>query len=468
MFGFLRRKKPAETPASPLEAAAEPPEAVAAPCAPADAPGAGEVDERALEAAALAAAPVDNSVREALAGEAPGAAEQAPAAKPGFWSRFIPGGKAPLQTGEPPADSGREAIPAGPPASETAPAAPAAPDVSAETSSGPSTVPGAAASAAAPVAPGGASSAPVPAPLPDRTPWLARLKQGLSRTSGNIATLFVGVKVDEALFEELETALLTSDTGVETTTFLLGALRERVRTERLTDPMQVKAALRALLVELLAPLEQPIDIDRAEPLVMMIAGVNGAGKTTSIGKLAKHLRREGKTVLLAAGDTFRAAAREQLAQWGSRNEVEVIAQQGGDPAAVAYDAVSAGIARRTGVVMVDTAGRLPTQTHLMDELRKVRRVIGKAMPDAPHEVLLVLDGNTGQNMLAQVKAFDDAVQLTGLVVTKLDGTAKGGALAALAHTRRAKPVPVYFIGVGEGIDDLQAFSADEFAAALLD
>jgi fused signal recognition particle receptor len=468
MFGFLRRKKPAETPASPLEAAAEPPEAVAAPLAPADAPGAGEVDERALEAAALAAAPVDDSVREALADEAPGAAEQAPAAKPGFWSRFIPGGKAPVQTGEPTADTRREALPAGTPASETAPAAPAAPDVSAETSSGPSTVPGAAASAAAPVAPGGASSAPVPAPLPDRTPWLARLKQGLSRTSGNIATLFVGVKVDEALFEELETALLTSDTGVETTTFLLGALRERVRKERLTDPMQVKAALRALLVELLAPLEQPIDIDRAEPLVMMIAGVNGAGKTTSIGKLAKHLRREGKTVLLAAGDTFRAAAREQLAQWGSRNEVEVIAQQGGDPAAVAYDAVSAGIARRTGVVMVDTAGRLPTQTHLMDELRKVRRVIGKAMPDAPHEVLLVLDGNTGQNMLAQVKAFDDAVQLTGLVVTKLDGTAKGGALAALAHTRRAKPVPVYFIGVGEGIDDLQAFSADEFAAALLD
>jgi fused signal recognition particle receptor len=436
MFGFLRRNKPAETPAAPTEAAAEPTEVAAAaePFRPADASDAGgTVDERALEAAALAAAPVDDSVREAVADEAPGAAEPAPAAKPGFWSRFIPGGKAPapapVPAGEPTADTRREAPPAGTPASE---------------------------------------AALVPAPLPDRKPWLARLKQGLSRTSGNIATLFVGVKVDEALFEELETALLTSDTGVETTAFLLGGLRERVRKERLTDPMQVKAALRALLVELLAPLEQPIDIDRAEPLVMMIAGVNGAGKTTSIGKLAKHLRREGKTVLLAAGDTFRAAAREQLAQWGSRNEVEVIAQQGGDPAAVAYDAVSAGIARRTGVVMVDTAGRLPTQTHLMDELRKVRRVIGKAMPDAPHEVLLVLDGNTGQNMLAQVKAFDDAVQLTGLVVTKLDGTAKGGALAALAHTRRAKPVPVYFIGVGEGIDDLQAFSADEFAAALLD
>ncbi|MEI7447456.1 MAG: signal recognition particle-docking protein FtsY, partial [Burkholderiales bacterium] len=321
--------------------------------------------------------------------------------------------------------------------------------------------------AAPPVPAAPASVELVPAPMADRKPWLARLKQGLSRTSSNLAGLFVGVKVDEALFEELEAALLTSDTGVETTTWLLERLRERVRRDRITDAMQVKAALRALLVELLAPLERPIDIDRAEPLVMMIAGVNGAGKTTSIGKLAKHLRGEGKTVLLAAGDTFRAAAREQLAQWGSRNDVDVIAQAGGDPAAVAFDAVSAGIARRSGVVMVDTAGRLPTQNHLMDELRKVRRVIGKAMADAPHEVLLVLDGNTGQNMLAQVKAFDEAVQLTGLVVTKLDGTAKGGALAALAHTRRDRPVPVYFIGVGEGIDDLQAFSADEFAGALV-
>jgi fused signal recognition particle receptor len=201
---------------------------------------------------------------------------------------------------------------------------------------------------------------------------------------------------------------------------------------------------------------------------MMITGVNGAGKTTSIGKLARHLRREGKSVLLAAGDTFRAAAREQLALWGSRNEVDVISQQGGDPAAVAFDAVAAGRARGTGVVMIDTAGRLPTQQHLMDELKKVRRVLAKAMDGAPHEVLLVLDGNTGQNMLAQVRAFDDAVQLTGLIVTKLDGTAKGGALAALAHTRRERPIPVYFIGVGEGIDDLQAFSAEEFAGALVD
>jgi fused signal recognition particle receptor len=302
----------------------------------------------------------------------------------------------------------------------------------------------------------------------DRRPWLARLKQGLSRTRGNIAVLFTGVRIDEALYEDLETALLSGDTGFETTQWLLTALREKVRKDKLTDTSQVKAALRGLLVELLAPLERQIDIDQASPLVMMIAGVNGAGKTTSIGKLARHLHGEGKSVLLAAGDTFRAAAREQLAQWGSRNQVDVIAQEGGDPGAVAFDAVAAGRARGTGVVMVDTAGRLPTQTHLMDELKKIRRVIGKAMDGAPHEVLLVLDGNTGQNMLAQVKAFDDAVQLTGLIVTKLDGTARGGALVALAHTRRDRPIPICFIGVGEGIDDLQAFSADEFAGALID
>ncbi len=302
----------------------------------------------------------------------------------------------------------------------------------------------------------------------ERRTWVKRLRDGMSRTRGNLSGLFSNVQVDDALFDELETALIASDAGVATTQWLMQRLQERVRRERLADAEQVRLALRALLVDLLMPLEKPMDIDAAEPLVMMIAGVNGAGKTTSIGKLAHHLQREGKSILLAAGDTFRAAAREQLAEWGSRNRVDVIAQQGGDPAAVAFDAVHAGRARRTGIVIIDTAGRLPTQTHLMEELRKIRRVVAKALEGAPHETLLVLDGNTGQNMLAQVKAFDETVPLTGLIVTKLDGTAKGGALAALAFTRRERPIPVYFIGVGEKIDDLQAFSAEEFAGALLD
>ena len=334
----------------------------------------------------------------------------------------------------------------------------------------PSTTAPPSASAPPTLTPASAEIAPAPTPAApsDRRSWFSRLRDGLSKTRGALTGLFTGVRIDEALFEELETALLVSDAGVPTTQWILEQLRERVRTRKLEEASQVKAALRELMTELLLPLERPLDIDQAEPLVMMIAGVNGAGKTTSIGKLTRHLQREGKTVLLAAGDTFRAAAREQLAQWGERNGVAVIAQQGGDPAAVAFDAVSAGRARGTGVVLIDTAGRLPTQQHLMEELRKVRRVLGKAMEDAPHETLLVLDGNTGQNMLAQVRAFDETCPLTGLIVTKLDGTAKGGALVALAHTRRDRPIPVYFIGVGEGVDDLQSFSAQEFAAALLD
>jgi len=461
MFGFLRRKKPAEPEAAPGTGAAEasasrPPEAP-----PADLTAAVAAPLASAQAPASATAPVPTDAAPT---------EPAPA-RSGFWSRFIPGGRAAPEPTTPATPEDGATVDPGEAAAIEAEAAAAA-----EAAFEQDERERAAREAATPVPAAAAVTSPataagpvelVPAAMPDRKPWLARLKQGLSRTSGNLAVLFVGVKVDEGLFEELETALITSDTGVETTAWLLSSLRERVKRERLTDAMQVKGALRALLVELLAPLERPIDIDRAEPLVMMITGVNGAGKTTSIGKLARHLRREGKTVLLAAGDTFRAAAREQLAQWGSRNDVEVIAQQGGDPAAVAFDAVAAGIARRTGVVMVDTAGRLPTQTHLMDELRKIRRVTAKAMEGAPHEVLLVLDGNTGQNMLAQVRSFDDAVQLTGLIVTKLDGTAKGGALAALAHTRRDRPIPVYFIGVGEGIDDLQAFSAEEFAGALV-
>ena len=303
---------------------------------------------------------------------------------------------------------------------------------------------------------------------PARAGWFARLRGGLARTRSQLGSIFSRNRIDETLYEELETALLASDTGYGTTTWLLDELRERAQRDRINDAATLKTALIDILTELLSPLEKPIDVDRADPLVMMITGVNGAGKTTSIGKLARHLHQIDQSVLLAAGDTFRAAAREQLARWGERNQVHVIANEGGDPAAVAFDAIKAGQARKVDVVMVDTAGRLPTQRHLMDELKKIRRVIGKAMDDAPHEVLLVLDGNTGQNMLAQVQAFDEAVQLTGLVVTKLDGTAKGGAIAALAHTRRDNPLPVYFIGVGEGVEDLQAFSAREFATALLD
>jgi fused signal recognition particle receptor len=307
----------------------------------------------------------------------------------------------------------------------------------------------------------------LPPPEPDpaaKKSWLSRLRNGLSKTSNNLTGIFVSAKIDEDLYEELETALLMSDAGVDATEYLLESLREKVRAERLTEASQVKNALRELLIDLLRPLEKTLMLGRAQPLVMMIAGVNGVGKTTSIGKLAKHLQSFNQSVLLAAGDTFRAAAREQLTVWGERNNVMVIAQESGDAAAVIFDAVGAARARKIDVMMADTAGRLPTQLHLMEELRKVRRVIAKAMPDAPHEVLLVIDGNTGQNALAQVKAFDDALGLTGLIVTKLDGTAKGGMLAAIA---RQRPIPVYFIGVGEKVEDLQPFNAEEFADALL-
>jgi fused signal recognition particle receptor len=297
-----------------------------------------------------------------------------------------------------------------------------------------------------------------------KTSWMARLKAGLSKTSNNLSLLFVGARIDEDLYEELEAALLMSDAGMDATQHLLDALRRKVKEDKLLDAAAVKGALKSLMIELLQPLQKPLELGRHEPLVMMISGVNGAGKTTTIGKLAKHMQRFDQSVLLAAGDTFRAAAREQLMVWGQRNNVTVISQASGDPAAVAFDAVQSGKARGTDVVMIDTAGRLPTQLHLMEELKKIKRVIGKGMTDAPHEVLLVIDGNTGQNALAQVKAFDDALGLTGLVVTKLDGTAKGGVLAAIARTR---PIPVYFIGVGEKLEDLQPFNAEEFVEALL-
>ncbi|MBL8382036.1 MAG: signal recognition particle-docking protein FtsY [Burkholderiales bacterium] len=308
---------------------------------------------------------------------------------------------------------------------------------------------------------------PAPAAAADVAPkasWTERLKAGLSKTRAQLTSLFSGLKVDEALFEELEAALIGADCGVDAATHLIARLRERARRDRIEDGEVLKRALAELIAELLAPLERPLDLDRARPLVLMVAGVNGVGKTTSIGKLAKYLQLQGKSILLAAGDTFRAAAREQLVTWGERNGVTVIAQQGGDPAAVVFDAVHAARARGIDVLIADTAGRLPTQANLMEEIRKVKRVIGKAEPSAPHEVLLVIDANTGQNAVAQVKAFDDALALTGLVVTKLDGSAKGGVLAAIA---RARPVPVRFIGVGEGIDDLRPFVARDFANAML-
>jgi len=313
-----------------------------------------------------------------------------------------------------------------------------------------------------------AEPAPATTPEAPKTTWLASLKRGLSRTGQNISSLFTAARVDENLFEELETALIMADTGVEACEQLLLALRGKVQREKLQNAEEVKTALREVLAAHLAVLERPFPMDVPAPQVVMIAGVNGAGKTTSIGKLAHTFQASGKKVLLAAGDTFRAAAREQLVTWGQRNQVAVIAQEGGEPAAVAFDAVQAGRARGMDVVMVDTAGRLPAQGHLMEELKKIRRVITKADAAAPHEVLLVVDGNTGQNALAQIRAFDEAVQLTGLVVTKLDGTAKGGILAAVAAgSQGTRPVPVYWIGVGEGMEDLQPFVAQEFAAALV-
>ena len=297
-----------------------------------------------------------------------------------------------------------------------------------------------------------------------RQSWLSKLKAGLRKTGSSIATVFTGTQIDDALYEELETALLMADTGVKATEFLLNDLKARVKAAKATEPLAVKALLIDAITDMLMPLQKQLQIGEQKPMVLMVAGVNGAGKTTSIGKLTHHLADQGASVLLAAADTFRAAAREQLAVWAQRNTVEIISQEGGDPAAVSFDAVSAGKARGRDVVLVDTAGRLPTQLHLMEELKKIKRVVQKADAQAPHEVLLVIDGNTGQNALTQVKAFDEALGLTGLIVTKLDGTAKGGVLCAIA---REKPIPVYFIGVGEQLDDLQTFDAHEFAQALL-
>jgi fused signal recognition particle receptor len=302
-----------------------------------------------------------------------------------------------------------------------------------------------------------------------RQGWLSRLKAGLGKTASGIASVFGGSRIDEALFEDLENALLMADTGVSATAFLIAQLRQRAKSAQAQTPAELRALMTTVLTELLLPLEKTLPIGPAQPTVVMVTGVNGAGKTTSIGKLTAHLAGNGASVLLAAADTFRAAAREQLAVWADRNTVDIVTQAGGDPAAVSFDAVTAGKARGKDVVLIDTAGRLPTQLHLMEELRKMKRVVQKAgdaasLGTCPHEVLLVIDGNTGQNALAQVRAFDDALGLTGLIVTKLDGTAKGGVIAAIA---RERPVPIYFIGVGEKLEELETFRAHEFAQALL-
>jgi fused signal recognition particle receptor len=300
--------------------------------------------------------------------------------------------------------------------------------------------------------------------------WLARLRDGLTKTRERLGDRLSGLfsaarPLDAAFYEELEAALITADVGPAASAQLIESLRSRARREAIADSARLKQALGATLRELLDPVAVPLDPGGRKPFVIMLVGVNGGGKTTSIGKLARYFQGQGKSVLLAAGDTFRAAAREQLIAWGERNNVAVITQQSGDAAAVIYDAVNAATARGTDIVLADTAGRLPTQLHLMEEIRKVKRVIAKALPGAPHEVLLVLDANTGQNALSQVRAFDDALGVTGLVLTKLDGTAKGGAIAAIARDR---PIPVRFIGVGEGVDDLRPFDAGEFVTALLD
>ena len=334
------------------------------------------------------------------------------------------------------------------------------------------------------------SAASEPAPITaaeesseERTGWLAKLKSGLQRTGGAIAGAFVGAEIGEELYEDLEVALLQADAGAEATMYLLDQLQSRVTRSHVRDPAAARRLLARGVEELLQPLERPLVIGEHMPTVIMVVGVNGAGKTTSIGKLARHLLDSQQDVLLAAADTFRAAAREQLLAWAERagtagagasaqapGRIEIVSQEGGDPAGVTFDAVTAGKSRRSDVVIVDTAGRLATQAHLMEELKKMKRVIGKADPGAPHEVLLVIDGNTGQNALAQVQAFDEALHLTGLVITKLDGTAKGGVLAAIAlwSRSRTEPLPVYFVGVGEKLADLQTFRAREFAAALVE
>lgn len=294
--------------------------------------------------------------------------------------------------------------------------------------------------------------------------WLSRLKTGLTKTRSGLASAFTGQRIDETFYEELEERLLLADCGLPATELLMQKVRDTVAEKSLYKGSDAQIVLRDAIFELLRPLETNMSVDLARPMVIMVVGVNGAGKTTSIGKLANHWAEIGYSVLLAAGDTFRAAAREQLDVWAKRSNVEIISSQGADPAAVSFDAVQSAVAHHKHIVIADTAGRLPTQLHLMDELKKIKRTLNKAKPDAPHQIVLVVDASNGQNALQQIKAFDDALGLTSLVVTKLDGTAKGGVLASMALMNR---VPVAYIGVGEKLEDLKPFRPMEYANALV-
>lgn len=300
--------------------------------------------------------------------------------------------------------------------------------------------------------------------------WLSRLKGSLQTSreqlTDRLTSLFSRQSLDDGFIEELESTLILADCGMAATDWLIEQLKETVKKNRLQTPEDWREAMKDGFTQLLERLDPPVlPLESHSPFIILLCGVNGAGKTTTIGKLAHYFQQQGKTVLLAAGDTFRAAATEQLKQWGERNGVAVIAQKDGDPAAVIFDAVSAAKARGIDILIGDTAGRLPTQQHLMMELAKIKRVIQKADPSAPHASWLVLDSTIGQNSISQVKGFDEAVGLTGLILTKLDGTAKGGVIAAIA---RERPLPLHFIGIGESLDDLRPFDASDFAQALFD
>ncbi|MBA1287727.1 signal recognition particle-docking protein FtsY [Pseudomonas japonica] len=446
LFGWLRKK--------PQEPAVQEPEAPLEPETPAPAPTAAETTaERAVE---LAPEPV-------LAPEPAPEPEPEPESEPASEPSLAPPPALELPVPEEPVGIRPEPDPAPLPPPTAAQAVQAAHAMASE--------PAAVAEPVTVAAPEVELAVPVQVAEPvAKAGFFARLKQGLSKTSASIgegmASLFLGKKaIDDDLLDEIETRLLTADVGVEATSVIIRNLTQKVARKQLTDAQALYKSLQGELADMLRPVEQPLVIDKQQsPFVILVVGVNGAGKTTTIGKLAARFQREGKKVMLAAGDTFRAAAVEQLQVWGDRNNVPVIAQHtGADSASVIFDAVQAAKARGIDVLIADTAGRLHTKDNLMEELKKVRRVIGKLDEAAPHEVLLVLDAGTGQNAINQAKHFNQSVALTGLALTKLDGTAKGGVIFALA---KQFALPIRYIGVGEGIDDLRAFEAEPFVQAL--